>query len=134
MLIPPTFERLFALGFTGMIKALDEQRQSEATFESLGFEDRLGLLVDREAAERDARRLIARLKFAALPRAACVENLDLRTPRGTARAVMAHLVDGGWTLCHENMSITGKTGLGKSWIAVRHGPRTMAASMADLRP
>ncbi len=69
MLIHPTSERLIALGLTGMVKALDEQRQAEATFDSLGFEDRLGLLVDREAAERDTKRLTTRLKFAALRQA-----------------------------------------------------------------
>ncbi|ETX13637.1 ATP-binding protein [Roseivivax halodurans JCM 10272] len=121
MLIHPTSERLIALGLTGMVKALDEQRQAGATFDSLGFEDRLGLLVDREAAERDTKRLTTRLKFAALRQAACVEDLDLRTPRGIDRAVMAHLVDGGWIRRHENLLITGKTGLGKSWIACALG-------------
>ena len=57
MLIHPTSERLIALGFTGMAKALDEQRHAPTTFDSLGFEERLGLLVDREAAERDTKRL-----------------------------------------------------------------------------
>lgn len=121
MLTHPTSERLIALGFTGMAKALDEQRQSGATFESLDFEDRLGLLVDREAAERDAKRLTTRLKFAALRQAACVEDLDMRTPRGIDRAVMAHLIDGGWSLRHENLLITGPAGLGKSWIACALG-------------
>lgn len=121
MLIHPTSERLIALGFTGMAKALDEQRHATATFDSLGFEERLGLLVDREAAERDAKRLTTRLKFAALRQAACVEDLDLRTPRGIDRAVMAHLVDGAWIGRHENLLITGPTGLGKSWIACALG-------------
>ena len=121
MLIHPTSERLIALGLTGMVKALDEQRQAEATFDSLGFEDRLGLLVDREAAERDAKRLTTRLKFAALRQAACVEDLDLRTPRGIDRAVMAHLIDGAWIGRYENLLITGPTGLGKSWIACALG-------------
>ena len=94
MLTHPTSERLTALGLTGMAKALDEQRRADATFEPLGFEDRLGLLVDREAAERGAKRLTARLKFAALRQAACVEDLDLRSPRSIDRAVLAHLVDG----------------------------------------
>ena len=49
MLTHPTSERLIALGFTGMATALDEQRQAPDTFDNLGFEDRLGLLVDREA-------------------------------------------------------------------------------------
>lgn len=121
MLTHPTAERLIALGFTGMAKALDEQRRSPTAFESLGFEDRLGLLVDREAAERDAKRLVTRLKFAALRQAACVEDLDLRTPRGIDRTVMAHLVDGAWIGRHENLLITGPTGLGKSWIACALG-------------
>ncbi|ULB10225.1 IS21-like element helper ATPase IstB [Cereibacter azotoformans] len=104
-----------------MAKALDEQRHASTTFDSLGFEERLGLLVDREASERDAKRLVARLKFAALRQAACVEDLDLRTSRGIDRTVMAHLVDGAWIARHENLLITGPTGLGKSWIACALG-------------
>lgn len=121
MLTHPTSERLVALGLAGMAHALDQQRRAGPTFEALGFEDRLGLLVDREAAERDAKRLTARLKFAALRQAACVEDLDLRTPRGIDRAVMAHLIDGGWIDRHENLLVTGQTGLGKSWIACALG-------------
>ncbi|WP_209428467.1 IS21-like element helper ATPase IstB [Pararhodobacter sp. SW119] len=121
MLTHPTTERLITLGLTGMATALDEQRRVPSTFATLGFEERLGLLVDREAAERDAKRLTTRLKFAALRQAACVEDLDLRTPRGIDRAVIAHLVDGAWISRHENLLITGPTGLGKSWIACALG-------------
>lgn len=121
MLTHPTSERLIALGLAGMAQALDEQRRTGLAFEALSFEDRLGLLVDREAAERDTKRLTARLKFAALRQAASVEDLDLRTPRGIDRVVMAHLIDGGWIDRHENLLITGQTGLGKSWIACAIG-------------
>jgi len=65
MLTHPTHDRLLALGLTGIAKALEEQRRSSA-FDDLSFDDRLGLLVDREAAERDGKKLASRLKFAAL--------------------------------------------------------------------
>jgi DNA replication protein DnaC len=120
VLTHPTSEKLTALGLAGMAKALDEQRRTPA-IEALSFEERLGLLVDREAAERDTRRLATRLKFASLRQSACVEDLDLRTPRGLDRAVLAHLVDGAWIGRAENLLVTGATGLGKSWIACALG-------------
>ena len=120
MLTHPTHEHLVALGLTGMAKALEEQRRSP-DLDALSFEERLGLLVDREAAERDSKRLTARLKFAALRQNACVEDVDWRTTRGMDRAVFARLVAGDWIDRAENLLITGATGLGKSWIACALG-------------
>src|SRR6204780_5970783 len=115
MLTHPTHERLITLGFTGMAKAFEGQRRSPDPG-PLPFEERIGLLVDREAAERDTKRLSTRLKFAALRQNACVEDVDLRTPRGLDRAVFAKLISGDWIDRHENLLITGATGLGKSWL------------------
>ncbi|ESZ54036.1 transposase [Mesorhizobium sp. L103C119B0] len=107
MLTHPTHERLIALGLAGMAKAFEEQRRSP-DLEALSFEERIGLLVDREAAERDTKRLTTR-KFAALRQSACVEDVDLRTPRGIDRAVFARLVGGDWIDRHENLLVTGAT-------------------------
>ena len=85
MLNHPTHERLIELGLTGMAKAFEEQRRSP-DLEALPFEDRIGLLVDREAAERDTRRLTTRLKIAALRQTACVEDVDLRVWSAPAAA------------------------------------------------
>jgi DNA replication protein DnaC len=79
------------------------------------------LLVDREAADRNTKRLTTRLKFAALPQSACVKDVDLRTPRAIDRAVFARLAAGDWINRNENLLITGATGLGKSWIACALG-------------
>src|SRR6266853_4579098 len=120
MLTHPTHERLITLGLSGMAKAFEEQRRSP-DLDALPFEERIGLLVDREAAERDTKRLTTRLKFAALRQSACVEDVDLRTPRGIDRAVFARLAGGDWIGRNENLLITGATGLGKSWIACALG-------------
>src|SRR6202789_86983 len=120
MLTRPTHDRLITLGLTGMAKALEEQRRSP-DLEALSFEERVGLLVDREACERDTKRLTVRLKFAALRQSACVEDIDLRTPRQIDRALLARLVAGDWIDQKQNCLITGPTGIGKSWLACALG-------------
>jgi DNA replication protein DnaC len=122
MLTHPTYDRLITLGLIGMAKAFEEQRRSP-DLDALPFEERLGLMVDREAAARDTKRLTTRLKFAALRQSACVEDVDLRTPRGIDRAVFGRLIAGDWINRNENLLITGATGLGKSWIACALGQK-----------
>ena len=65
MLNHPTLEKLHGLRLTGMAQALQEQAQM-AEIDTLSFEERLGLLVDREVTERENRRLKTRLKKAKL--------------------------------------------------------------------
>ncbi|MBS0173728.1 MAG: IstB-like ATP-binding domain-containing protein [Nitrospira sp.] len=48
----------------------------------LSFEERLGLLVDRERTMQENRRLTRRLAQARLPDRATLEDLDYRHPRG----------------------------------------------------
>ena len=110
MLAHPTHERLIALGLPGMAKAFEEQRRSPDVA-ALSFEERLGLMVDREAAERDTRRLVVRLKFASLRQNAVVEDVDLRTPRGIDRDLFQKLVAGeAWAaLCLDACSSPGLT-------------------------
>jgi hypothetical protein len=79
MLTHPTHDRLVHSP-TGMAKALEEQRK-QPDIAALGFEERLALMVDREAIERENRRLISRLKFASLRQNAVVEDINT-APRG----------------------------------------------------
>ncbi len=120
MLAHPTHERLIALGLAGMARAFEEQRASPDTL-ALSFEERVGIMADREAAERDSRRTATRLKFAALRQNAAPEDIDLRAPRGIDRALLARLVAGDWIDHHDNLAIVGATGVGKSWIACALG-------------
>ena len=125
MLKHPTEERLAALGLTGMAKALEEQRK-QPDIAALGFEERFALLVDREATERDNKRLKTRLRYASLRQNAVIEDVDTKTPRGLDRALFQMLADGEWIERHQNLLIVGKTGVGKSWIACALGTRPAA--------
>jgi DNA replication protein DnaC len=108
MLKHPTEEGLAALGLTGMAKALEEQRR-QPDIAALGFEERLALLVDREATERDNKRLVRRLRFASLRQNAVVEDIDTKTPRGLDRALFQKLAAGEWIERHNNLLIIGPT-------------------------
>jgi len=65
MLTSPTLEKLKTMRLTGMVGALEEQFRMGGAGD-LSFEERLGLLVDREYEERDFRSLRRRLQVAKL--------------------------------------------------------------------
>jgi len=116
MLTNPTMHKLLALSLTGMAAALQEQL-GRADYAALAFEDRLGLLVDREATERENRRLVRNLKAAKLRSNASIEDLDLHHPRGLDRAQILSLADAQWVGAHQNVLIVGPTGVGKTYLA-----------------
>jgi DNA replication protein DnaC len=116
MLINQTLDKLDALGLFGMALGLREQLES-SQYTSLSFDERFGLLVDREAEARDSRRLALRLKAAKLRQEATVEDIDFRAPRGLDKAVILNLAQAGWVAAKHNVLITGPTGAGKSFMA-----------------
>jgi len=116
MLNHPTLDKLHELRFTGMAKALTEQ-MALPDIEDLSFEERLGLLVDREATEREDRRLQTRLRQAKLKQNACIEDIDFKQPRGMDKSLLLDLAQCQWIKKHLNLLITGPTGVGKTWIA-----------------
>ena len=120
MLAHPTQERLLALGLTGMARALDDQRR-HPDIAALSFEERFALLLDRETTERENKRLVTRLRFAALRQQAVVEDIDLHAARGLDRALFQKLAAGDWIDRKQNLLVIGPTGVGKSWIACALG-------------
>ncbi len=78
-----------------------------AEIDTLSFEERLGLLVDREVTERENRRLKTRLKKARLRQSASVEDLDWRARRGLDKALVAKLTQSDWIEAKYNVLILG---------------------------
>jgi DNA replication protein DnaC len=105
MLTHPTTDRLRELGLAGMARALEEQRRHPETAD-LSFEDRMAMLVEREALERDGKRLAARLRFAGLRQQATPEDIDYRAARGLDRALFQKLTSGEWIERHQNLLVT----------------------------
>jgi DNA replication protein DnaC len=116
MLIEPTLDSLNRLKLHGMAAALSEQL-TQSSAHSLSFEERLGLLVDRELTYRDNRRLTRLLQLAQLKQPACVEDIDLRSRRGLDRAQLASLAACDWIRTAHNLIVHGPTGSGKTYLA-----------------
>src|SRR5499425_2863586 len=112
MLTQPTLDKLQTLRLAGMYQALLEQMQMPE-IAALSFEERLGLLVDRESTERENRRLTTRLRQAKLRQTACIEDIDYRHPRGLDKPLLTRLVTCQWVQDRQNVLITGPTGIGK---------------------
>lgn len=116
MIHQQTVEKLRSLRLTAMADALVAQA-SQPDIQGLSFEERLGLLVDQEWASRENRTLARHLKEAKLRIPACTEDIDYQHPRGLDRAVMRSLATCDWLRHHQNVLITGPTGVGKTFVA-----------------
>lgn len=116
MLPHPTLTKLEALRLFGMARALNDQLHTPACVD-LSFEERLGLLVDREATDRENRRLAQRLKRARLRQSAAPEEVDFRHPRGLDRVQFLALCSCQWVRNRDNVILTGPTGVGKTFLA-----------------
>jgi len=114
-----------------MYQALVEQLQMP-DIAALTFEERLGLLVDRESTERENRRLTTRLRQAKLRQTACIEDIDYRHPRGLDKSLMARLATCQWVRERHNVFITGPTGIGKTWLGCALGHKACREGLTVL--
>jgi len=116
MLIEQTIGKLYQMKLPGMVESLKEQQQNTDAL-SLSFEERLGLMVDREWDNKESRRLTRRLQTAKLKQPATVEDIDFTTPRGLDKGILLSLAECDFIKAHHNIIITGATGVGKTYVA-----------------
>ncbi len=116
MLRHVTIEKLRELHLNAMAEALQEQQCSKQ-HERVSFEERLGLLVDREVTQRANNRTKLRLSKAALRWNATTNDIDFSVSRGLQSSQILTLANGVWIRHCENCVISGPTGTGKTFIA-----------------
>lgn len=117
MLNEPTIERLRALKLETLAEAWLKQ-QADPIAGALGFDERLGLLVDAEWVHRENKRLKRTLAEAKLRiSGACVEDIDYAGGRDVDRSMIRQLATCRWVEERLSVVITGATGTGKTYIA-----------------
>lgn len=117
MLNEPTMEKLLGLRLTAFAAAWNEQ-QKTPEMTSLSFDERLGLLVDAEWLHRENVRMQRCMREAKLRiSSACIENIDYSVKRELDKSVIRQLATCRWVQEHQNVTISGMTGTGKTYVA-----------------
>jgi DNA replication protein DnaC len=110
-----TFEKLYSLKLHGFAQALEEQFKNP-DMSSLSFDDRLAGLVDAQWLWRENRAAATRLRKARLKQPASMEDINYRHQRQLDKPLMRSLASCDWVKQHHNITISGASGLGKTYL------------------
>lgn len=131
MLNEQTIAKLNAMKLFGMAKGFAE-RLTSARNSELSHEEFFGLLVDDEKNFRDNGKLQRLLTNARLRQQGVLEDVDFRHPRGLDKQIILEIARGNWLSNHQNVLITGPTGVGKSFLACAMGNQACRAGYTTV--
>ena len=121
MLNEQTATKLNEMRLFGFLQSYQD-RIKRPDHQDLSFSDFFGLLVDDERLYRQNKKEKRLLKEAKLKIAsACLENIDYQPARGLIKKKILNLQNTEWLNNHQNILITGPTGVGKSYLACAFG-------------
>jgi DNA replication protein DnaC len=99
-----------------MRQALKDQMDA-GSFESLSFDERLGLLIEAEDAWRMNNRILVRVRKAKIRQNARLEELDYRAARNIDKGTLESLASCRWLKEKRNVILGGPTGVGKTFLS-----------------
>lgn len=108
------------------------RRLKETHDSSVGFEEFLSLILQDELDHRRNARIKRLLKTAAFRQAASLESLDLSTPRGIDKKLMADLCGCRFIRDGLNILVLGATGVGKTFLASAIGNAACRSGYSTL--
>jgi DNA replication protein DnaC len=120
MLNEQTLSTLNALKLFGMAKSFGD-KLSHPHCADLSHQEFFGLIVQDEKTYRDNLRLKRLLQNAKLKQPAALEDIDYKHPRGLNKQILLELSSQQWITHHQNVLLTGPSGVGKSYIACALG-------------
>ena len=129
MLTETTITKLREMHFSVMANALSDQME-DSQFRNMGFEDRLGLIVDAEYNARKNNRLQKLIRQASFSDpGACLENVEYLPDRQLKQEELLRFGTCAYVHEHHNIILLGATGSGKTYLACALG---MAAARQFL--
>jgi DNA replication protein DnaC len=133
-----TIRKLLEMRLSVMAHALRELLAS-APGDALSFDEKFGMIVDREWTDRRNRQLARRIKQAKIGMNASLEDLWCEPARGLDKAQMRDLAKCHWVRNKQNVIAEGATGVGKSFLgaalaeaACRNGFRALCTRVPRL--
>ncbi len=123
MILEQTIDKLSAMRLGGMVEALADWNERGGSRQALDPAELVGLLADAEWTARQNRRYRSRLRQAQFAMKACVEDIDYRHKRGLRKQKMLELISCRWIAAHQNVILTGLTGLGKTYLPCALGEK-----------
>ena len=116
-----TIEKLTEMRLSAMANAFRTQLE-DVTMRDIPFEDRFGMLVDIEYANRKSNRLKRLIKNAGMEQTdASIADVDYTSGRKLNKSLIQRLASCEYITQYRNIFITGATGSGKTYMACAFG-------------